>query len=95
MPLLKRILSKFWNHPLPASEGGQTLAQEVSIEDPPIGTEEQEELRDTLSLIYDQLKILKSWWILELIPLEFRQQLGNGEWVSWLGYVQGNHRSAI
>ncbi|PBK90899.1 hypothetical protein ARMGADRAFT_994888 [Armillaria gallica] len=92
MPLLKRIISKFWNHPLPASDEGQTLAEEVSIEDPPIGTEEQEELRDALSLIYDQLKILKAWWILELIPLEFRQQLGNGEWVSWFGLNLGRPR---
>ncbi len=95
IPLLKRIISKFWHHPLPVSDEDQTFAQEASVEDPPIGTEEEEELRDALSLIYDQLQISKSWWILELIPLEFRQQLGNGKWMSWFGYVQGYHRSAM
>ncbi|KAK0492995.1 hypothetical protein EDD18DRAFT_1079137, partial [Armillaria luteobubalina] len=32
----------------------------ASIEEPPIGTEEEEELRDALSLIYDQHNISKS-----------------------------------
>ncbi len=81
---------------LPVSDESQTFAQEVSIEGPPIGTEEEEELRDALSLKYDQLKLSKSWWILELVPLlEFRQQLENGKWVSQFGYVQGFHRRAI
>ncbi|KAK0435300.1 hypothetical protein EV421DRAFT_1740357 [Armillaria borealis] len=95
MPLLKRIISKFWRHPLPASDEGQTFGQEASIEDPPVGTEEEEELHDALSLIYDQLKISKSWWILELIPLEFRQQLRNGEWVSWFGLNLGRPREIL
>ncbi|KAK0484101.1 hypothetical protein EDD18DRAFT_1361944 [Armillaria luteobubalina] len=86
-PLLQRVLSMFRRHPPPVSD-----AQESSIEDPPIGTEEEEELRDALSLIYDQLNISKSWWILELIPLEFRQQLGNGEWLSWFGLNLGRPR---
>ncbi|SJK99185.1 uncharacterized protein ARMOST_02475 [Armillaria ostoyae] len=91
-PLLQRIISMFRHHPLPASDEGQTFPQEASIEDPPIGTEEEEELRDALSPIYDQLELSKSWWILELIPLEFRQQLGNGEWVSWFGLNLGRPR---
>ncbi len=86
-PLLKMIMSKFWHHPLPVSDEDQTFAQETSFKDPPIGTEEEEELRDALSPIHDQLKLSKSWWILELIPLEFRQQLGNGKWASGFGYV--------
>ncbi|PBK90885.1 hypothetical protein ARMGADRAFT_1014186 [Armillaria gallica] len=84
-PLLQRIISMFRRQ-------GQTFAQEASIEDPPIGTEEEEELRDALSPIHDQLKLSKSWWILELIPLEFRQQLGNGKWVSWFGLNLGRPR---
>ncbi|PBK84150.1 hypothetical protein ARMGADRAFT_943805 [Armillaria gallica] len=58
----------------------------------PIGTEEEEELRDALSLMYDQLKLSKSWWILELVPLEFRQQMENGKWVSWFGLNLGRPR---
>ncbi|KAK0243677.1 hypothetical protein EDD85DRAFT_945002 [Armillaria nabsnona] len=91
-PLLKRILSKLRQHPLPVSDESQTFAQEVSIEGSPIGTEEEEELRDALSLMYDQLKLSKSWWILELVPLEFRQQVENGKWVSWFGLNLGRPR---
>ncbi|KAK0237401.1 hypothetical protein EDD85DRAFT_830042 [Armillaria nabsnona] len=91
-PLLKTIISKFWHHPLPVSDEDQTFAQEASVEDPQIGTEEEEELRDALSPIHDQLKLSKSWWILELIPLKFRQQLGNGKWASWFGLNLGRPR---
>ncbi|KAG7443853.1 uncharacterized protein BT62DRAFT_921521 [Guyanagaster necrorhizus] len=45
----------------------------------------KEELQDALSVIYDQLKCSKSWWILEIIPMAFRQQKENEEWVSWFG----------
>ncbi|PBK63035.1 hypothetical protein ARMSODRAFT_1088822 [Armillaria solidipes] len=91
-PLLKRIISKLRHHPLPVSDESRTFAQEVSTECPPIGTEEEEEFRDALSLVNDQLKLSKSWWILELIPLEFRQQMENGKWVSWFGLNLGRPR---
>ncbi|PBK63020.1 hypothetical protein ARMSODRAFT_894919 [Armillaria solidipes] len=90
--LLKRLVSKLRRHPLPVSDEGQPFAQEVSIECPPIGTEEEEELRDALSLMYDQLKLSKSWWILELVPLEFRQQVENGKLVSRFGLNLGRPR---
>ncbi|KAK0445919.1 hypothetical protein EV421DRAFT_1734551 [Armillaria borealis] len=90
--LLKRLVSKLRRHPLPVSDEGQPFAQEASIEDPPIGTEEEEELRDALSLMYDQLKLSKSWWILELVPLEFRQQVENGKLVSRFGLNLGRPR---
>ncbi|KAK0193172.1 hypothetical protein F5146DRAFT_1137047 [Armillaria mellea] len=91
-PLSQRILSMFLRQPPQASDDGQVFAQDASIEDQMIGTEEEEEFRDALSLIYDQLNISKSWWILELIPLEFRQQLGNGKWLSWFGLNLGRPR---
>ncbi|KAK0221349.1 hypothetical protein IW262DRAFT_1272039 [Armillaria fumosa] len=91
-PLLKRIVSKFRHRSLLGSGEGETVAHETSIEDPLIGTEEEEELRDALSPMYDQLKLSKLWWILELIPLEFRQQTGNGKWVSWFGPNLGRPR---
>ncbi|KAK0457570.1 uncharacterized protein EV420DRAFT_1271376 [Desarmillaria tabescens] len=89
-PLFKRILSTFWRHPLTlpdAPDKHQTLAPEapsVSMNDEqclPIGTEEEEELRNALSPIYDQLKRSKFWWILELLPIEFIQQMVNDKWV--------------
>ncbi|KAK0457554.1 uncharacterized protein EV420DRAFT_1271505 [Desarmillaria tabescens] len=100
-PLFERILSTFRRLPpaLPDTpDEGQTLTPEtlsVSMDDeqcPPIGTEEEEELGDVLSPIYDQLKRSKLWWILELMPMEFRRQTGNGEWVSWFGINLGRPR---
>jgi hypothetical protein len=37
-------------------------------------SEEDEELVDALSPIYDQLKLAKAWWILEILPLRHRAQ---------------------
>ncbi|KAH9160875.1 hypothetical protein EDB89DRAFT_2116984 [Lactarius sanguifluus] len=37
-------------------------------------TEEDEELVDALSPIHDELKISKTWWILEVIPMRHREQ---------------------
>jgi len=48
-----------------------------------VGSEEEEELQDALSPKYDQLKIQKAWWALELIPLSLRYQRGDNEWVSY------------
>jgi uncharacterized protein (DUF2235 family) len=37
-------------------------------------SEEDEELADAISPIYDRLKLSKSWWILEVLPLRHRVQ---------------------
>jgi len=50
-----------------------------------VGTEEEEELQDALSPVYDQLKIKWYWWVFEVIPLRFRYQQGDNKWVSWIG----------
>ncbi|KAL5495495.1 hypothetical protein ACEPAI_958 [Sanghuangporus weigelae] len=39
-------------------------------------SEEDEELADALSPMYDQLHLAWFWWILELIPFRFREQKG-------------------
>ena len=44
-------------------------------------SEEHEELLDTLSPMYDQLKLLKAWWVLEVIPLSHLVQDRKG--LSW------------
>ncbi|KAJ7580383.1 hypothetical protein C8J56DRAFT_1103394 [Mycena floridula] len=46
-------------------------------------TEEKEELRDVLSPIYDQLKITKVWWILEILPMGYKSQEGDNKSASW------------
>ena len=53
-------------------------------------TEEEEDLQDALSPLYDQLKVgNKAWWILEILPLTQRYQRDdNDEWVEEPVYVQ-------
>ncbi|KAJ7198419.1 hypothetical protein B0H12DRAFT_1244840 [Mycena haematopus] len=43
-------------------------------------TEEEIELRDALSPIYDQLSRHRLWWILEVVPLRQRYQLVDDTW---------------
>jgi hypothetical protein len=56
------------------------------------GTEEEEELYDALSPVYDQLKIKWYWWILEVIPLKLRYQQGDNNWTSWVGCVLASYQ---
>ncbi|KAF8810982.1 hypothetical protein BYT27DRAFT_7185097 [Phlegmacium glaucopus] len=54
---------------------------------PYFGTEEQEELHDALSPNYDQLKMKKAWWILEILPFQgWRRKRGrDSTWVKYSG----------
>ncbi|KAF9269485.1 hypothetical protein L218DRAFT_850151 [Marasmius fiardii PR-910] len=54
--------------------------------------EEEEELRDSMAPVYDQLKQTPIWWILELIPMEFRYQREDNKWGSFFGMNFGNSR---
>jgi hypothetical protein len=47
-------------------------------------SEEHEELLDALSPIYDQLELLKAWWILEILPL--RHLVQDRKVSSWKPY---------
>lgn len=55
-------------------------------------SEEELELRDALSPIYDQLSLAPGWWILELLPLRHKYQNEDNSWVSWLGWNMGQGR---
>jgi hypothetical protein len=52
-----------------------------------LGTEEEEELNDALSPNYDQLSIVKPWWILEILPFIHIRQHEKGNWVRNFMYV--------
>lgn len=60
-------------------------AQHVVAPVPFLGSEEEEELHDALSPAYDQLKLKKGWWILEILPLHLRYQRGDNQWVTYFG----------
>jgi hypothetical protein len=65
------------------SSAGVAKAETVShVAEPTDGTlvasdptEESEELEDVRTQIHDQLKKAKAWWILELLPTRFREQI--------------------
>jgi hypothetical protein len=59
----------------------------VKEDDEPFILEEEEDRRDALSPMYDQLQIKKWWWILEILPTKLGYQGSKGEWVTMWKYV--------
>jgi hypothetical protein len=55
-------------------------------------SEQEVELRDALSPIYDQLTLSPGWWILELLPLRHKYQNEDNSWTSWLSWNMGQGR---
>ncbi|KAK7020349.1 DUF2235 domain-containing protein [Favolaschia claudopus] len=55
-------------------------------------SEEELDLHDSLSPIYDQLSLAWFWWILEILPIRQRYQKGDNSWVSYLGINWGRGR---
>jgi hypothetical protein len=57
-------------------------------------SEEEHELHDVLSPIYDQLHISHPWWILEVLPMRQRRQLPapSADWESWIAWNLGRPR---
>ncbi|KIL57003.1 hypothetical protein M378DRAFT_88465, partial [Amanita muscaria Koide BX008] len=58
----------------------------------PFDSEDNEDLRDALSPKYDQLKLSRFWWILEILPVSMRYQRGDNQWVSYIGINMGKAR---
>lgn len=44
-------------------------------------SEEEEDLRDALCPIYDQLSYAPVWWLLELLPMRHREQKEDDSWI--------------
>jgi len=65
---------------------------DVPTEVVPRKTEEELELADALSPIYDQLKLAWFWWILEFWPIRQRYQRSDNTWASYLGWNMGKGR---
>ncbi|KAG6917743.1 hypothetical protein DXG01_001281 [Tephrocybe rancida] len=55
-------------------------------------TEEEHELLDAMSPIYDQLDLKWAWWVLELLPMKQRYQKGDASWNSYIGANLGRGR---
>ncbi|KAM6490034.1 Uncharacterized alpha/beta hydrolase domain (DUF2235) domain containing protein [Amanita muscaria] len=77
-----------------ATEQNATAAEaDKSSQIVPFDNEDNEDLRDALSPKYDQLKISRLWWILEILPVSMRSQRGDNQWVSYIGINMGKART--
>ncbi|KAL0577270.1 hypothetical protein V5O48_004727 [Marasmius crinis-equi] len=56
-------------------------------------TEEELELADALSPVYDQLSLAWFWWVLELLPIRMRHQRDDDSWADYFGWNLGRGRS--
>jgi hypothetical protein len=88
---LRRLFSRRRNPDVPAAEPPPHTTPSKLSEPKPHGLEEEEDLRDALSPMYDQLKIHRFWWILELIPMTFRYQHADDRWKTDFRYVLSAH----
>ena len=86
---LKASLKKVSSHvvePSGTTLTGETHAPATAASS--FKSEEEEELLDALCPIYDQLKLAKGWWILEIFPLRHRvQNRHDMQWQSYRQYV--------
>ncbi|KAJ7615948.1 hypothetical protein FB45DRAFT_935001 [Roridomyces roridus] len=57
-------------------------------------TEEELDLEDALSPLYDALSLpfYWPWWILEFLPIRQRYQRGDNKWMTYLGWNMGRGR---
>ncbi|KAA1467854.1 hypothetical protein DENSPDRAFT_833006 [Dentipellis sp. KUC8613] len=56
-------------------------------------SEEEEDVRDAISPIYDQLVLAKGWWILEFLPMRHKCKKDDGTWSSHVSINMGRPRT--
>ncbi|KAG6880142.1 hypothetical protein C0992_005226 [Termitomyces sp. T32_za158] len=72
---------------------GHKAELSVQVDTPAnIMSEEEHELRDAMSPIYDQLSVSPFWWLLELFPIKHRYQKGDASWDSHICVNLGRGR---
>ncbi len=55
-------------------------------------SEEDHDMLDLLSPVYDQLSLAPYWWVLEVFPIKQRYQKSDNSWTSYLGFNMGAGR---
>ena len=95
LPLGLNRIAKAPSNPIPVrlhshlvkkrAEHPEVVSLSEGMQASQVGTEEEEELKDALSPAYDQLKIKKVWWALEILPMQLRYQRGDNQWVTHFG----------
>lgn len=76
----------------PSKQKPDGAAEEPHAEPVPPKTEEELELQDALSPIYDQLDLAWFWWILEVLPMKQRYQKKDTSWSTIFGWNLGRGR---
>jgi hypothetical protein len=69
----KRKAGKPHTHSLLDEQGHESVGENRK----PFVSEEEEDFNDALSPEYDQLQIRWFWWLIELMPMRFRDQKGS------------------
>ncbi|KAJ7511791.1 hypothetical protein B0H11DRAFT_1952994 [Mycena galericulata] len=69
-----------------------TMTKASSLFDCDFRCEEEEDLADVLSPINDELKRVKLWWILEILPQKLRFQDHDDSWIQKLDVHRGRGR---
>lgn len=94
-PALQVPLGAFIQHIPPpvklTDEEHEARIKEMAAEEHHM-TEQEIELRDALSPIYDQLVLAPFWWLLEFLPLRHRYQKEDNSWTSFFGWNLGRGR---
>jgi hypothetical protein len=70
-----------------SSEAKRKAKEAEKEQKAPFISEEEEELRDSLSPHFDQLKLARFWWILEVLPVSMTSQKADNKRVSYIGCV--------
>ena len=80
---------------IPSSNAAVAVDASAEVDDLIIidRSEEEHELLDALSPIYDQLDLKWHWWILEYIPFKQRWQAKDGSWTTSARLNRGSGRS--
>jgi len=68
------------------------LAPSRLVPDTAITLASEEDMKDAVTPIYDQLSKVWWWWILELMPMRQRYQRHDGTWRSWFSINMGGPR---
>ncbi|KAF8330655.1 hypothetical protein F5887DRAFT_1178523 [Amanita rubescens] len=76
-----------------SSEAKRKAREAEKEQKAPFISEEEEELRDSLSPHFDQLKLARFWWILEVLPVSMTSQKANNKRVSYIGINMGRPRA--
>lgn len=80
---IDRCISRLVNWKSSSQLPNATTVDENMADDTPMGTEEEEDLKDALSPVYDELKLLPVWWIPEFLPIKVRCQREDDSWNSY------------